>query len=72
MLFDQEEDRDYKPFAKVPPDEIISIANRMYRAYVSQGLTPNQAAVRLQKTAPFNEYPDLLQALHLTRKNPDA
>lgn len=72
MLFDQEEDRDYKPFAKVAPAEIVSIADRMYRAYVSQGLTPNQAAVRLQKTAPFNEYPDLLQTLHLTRKNHDA
>jgi hypothetical protein len=66
MLFDQEEDRDYEPFSKTPTDEIISIAERMYGAYVSYGLTPQQAAVRLQHTSPFNEYPDLLSALHLT------
>jgi hypothetical protein len=66
MLFDQEEDRDYEPFSKTPSDEIIEIAERMYGAYVSQGLTPQQATVRLQHTSPFNEYPDLLAALHLT------
>lgn len=66
MLFDQEEDRDYQPFSKAPTDEIVSIAERMYGAYVSQGLTPQQATVRLQHTSPFNEYPDLLSALHLT------
>ena len=66
MLFDQEKDRDYQPFSKIPGDEIINIAERMYSAYVSQGLTPQQAAVRLQHTSPFNEYPDLLSVLHLT------
>jgi hypothetical protein len=66
MLFDQEEDRDYEPFSKSTTDEIISIAKRMYGAYVSHGLTPQQAAFRLQHTTPFNEYPDLLSALHLT------
>jgi hypothetical protein len=66
ILFDQEEDRDYEPFSKTPTDEIISIAERMYGAYVSQGLSPKQAKVRLQHTSPFNEYPDLLSALHLT------
>jgi hypothetical protein len=66
MLFDQEKDRDYQPFSKIPTDEIISIAERMYSAYVSQGLTPQQAAVRLKHTSPFNEYPDLLSLLHLT------
>lgn len=66
MLFDQEEDRDYEPFSKAPTGETISIAERMYSAYVSQGLTPQQAAIRLQHTSPFNEYPDLLSALHLT------
>ena len=65
ILFDQEEDRDYEPFSKAPTDEIISIAERMYGAYVSQGLTPQQAIIRLQHTPPFNEYPDLLSALHL-------
>jgi hypothetical protein len=65
MMFDQEEDRDYEPFSKSSTHEIISIAERMYSAYVSQGLTPQQAAVRLQYTSPFNEYPDLLSALHL-------
>jgi hypothetical protein len=66
MLFDQEEDRDYEPFSKAPTEEVVSIAGRMYSAYVSQGLTPRQAAVRLQHTSPFNEYPDLLSMLHLT------
>lgn len=66
MLFDQEKDRDYQPFSKSPTDEIINIAERMYGAYVSQGLTPQQASVRLQHTSPFNEYPDLLSVLHLT------
>jgi hypothetical protein len=66
MLFDQEEDRDYQPFSKSPTDEVLSIAERMYGAYLSHGLTPAQAAVRLQHTSPFNEYPDLLPALHLT------
>ena len=61
MLFDQEKDRDYEPFSKTPTGEIVSIAERMYGAYVSHGLTPQQAAVRLQHTSPFNEYPDLLQ-----------
>lgn len=65
MLFDQEEDRDYEPFSKSAPDEVISIAERMYGAYVSNGLTPQQAKVRLRHTSPFNEYPDLLTALHL-------
>lgn len=66
MLFDQEEDRDYEPFSKAPDDEVISIAERMFGAYVSQGLTPQQASVRLRHTSPFNEYPDLLSALHLS------
>lgn len=66
MLFEQDVDRDYEPFSKSASDEIISIAERMYSAYVSQGLTPQQAAVRLQHTSPFNEYPDLLSALYLT------
>ena len=60
MLFEQDEDRDYEPFSKIPSDEIISIAERIYSAYISQGLTPQQAAVRLQHTSPFNEYSDLL------------
>jgi hypothetical protein len=65
MLFDQEENRDYEPFSKTPTAEIMGIAERMYGAYISHGLTPIQAAIRLQHTSPFNEYPDLLSALHL-------
>lgn len=65
MLFDQQRDRDYEAFSKTPTAEIISIAQRIYSAYISYGLTPKQAAVRLQHTPPFNEYPDLLSTLHL-------
>lgn len=66
MLFDQDEDRDYEPFAKAATEEVLEIARRMYSAYISQNLTPKQAAVRLTHTSPFNEYPDLLSALHQT------
>lgn len=66
MMFEDSEDRDYEPFSGSPPDEVLKVAERLYSAYVSQGLTPSQAAKRLQHTAPFNEYPDLLQLLNLT------
>jgi hypothetical protein len=66
MMFDQDEDRDHQPFDGAPPNEVLEVAKRMYSAYISQNLTPQQAAIRLQHTAPFNEYPDLLTALHLT------
>jgi Histidine kinase-, DNA gyrase B-, and HSP90-like ATPase len=66
MMFDDSEDRDYQPFSGSPPDEVMTVAERLYSAYVSQGLTPAQAAKRLQHTAPFNEYPDLLHLLNLT------
>ena len=65
MLFDQEEDRDYEPFSLSAPTEVLGIAERMYGAFVSHGLSPQQAKVRLTHTPPFNEYPDLLSALHL-------
>jgi hypothetical protein len=65
ILFNQEADRDYEPFSGTPPGEVIGIAERMYAAYISQGLSRQQAAVRLQHTSPFNEYPDLISALHL-------
>jgi len=66
MMFDNTADRDYEPFSDSTPDEVLKVAERLYSAYVSQGLTPAQAAKRLQHTAPFNEYPDLLQLLNLT------
>ena len=65
MLWDSDEDRDYEPFSSATPAEVVSIAGRIYVAYVSQGLTPEQAKTRLRHTSPFNEYPDLLSQLNL-------
>jgi hypothetical protein len=65
MMFDSEENRDHVPFADAPPDDVVKVAERIYAAYVSQGLTPAQAATRLRHTPPFNEYPDLTQLLNL-------
>jgi len=66
MMFNDAEDRDYQPFSGSTPDEVVKVAERIYGAYVSNGLTPAQAAKRLRLTPPFDEYPDLLELLNLT------
>lgn len=66
MMFNDAEDRDYLPFSGSTPDEVVKVAERIYGAYVSNGLTPAQAAKRLRLTPPFDEYPDLLELLNLT------
>jgi hypothetical protein len=65
LMFDVEEDRDHVPFADTAPDEIIRVAERLFAAYISQGLSPSQAETRLRHTSPFNEYPDLPRLLNL-------
>jgi hypothetical protein len=65
MMFEEDEDHDYQPFATSPPEAVLDVSWRLYGAYISQGLSPAQARTRLQHTPPFNEYPDLLSELHL-------
>ena len=64
-MFDSDTDEYHQPFADAPSNEIIEIARRTYVAYISQGLTPTQAKMRLKNTSPWNEYPDLLKMLEL-------
>ena len=66
VLFDEEEDRDYTPFTKVPTDEVLKVAEGLFAAYLNSGLTPAQAIARLTNTYPFNEYPDITNALGIT------
>ena len=66
VMFDSDEDRDYQPFTSCPPTEVLAIAERMYGASVSCDLTTVQAKTRLQRTSPFDEYPDLLPMLNLS------
>jgi hypothetical protein len=65
MMFDYDQDRDYVPFSGSPPQQVLSVAERVYAAYISQQLTPTQARTRLTHTSPFDEYPDLLTVLKL-------
>lgn len=66
LMFNHDEDRDHEPFSDRPPEEVVQVADRLYAAYISQGLSPAQARTRLTHTYPFNEYPDVLSWLHVT------
>jgi hypothetical protein len=65
LMFDTDEDRDHVPFSDSPPEEVRRVAERLYAAYISQQLSPAQARTRLRYTAPFDEYPDLLDSIDL-------
>lgn len=65
MMFDEETDRDYTPFQSVAPDEVVSVAEKMFASFVHSGLTPTAAAKKLYVTYPFNEYEDLPERLGL-------
>jgi hypothetical protein len=58
LLHDAEGDTGYVPFSSTPTS-VIEVAERLYGAFVSQGMSPDQARRRLIATPPFNEFPDL-------------
>jgi hypothetical protein len=72
VMFDTENEADRVPFAETPGNEVLEVAERIYGAYISQGLTPRQAAERLRATAPFNEYPDILELMNIPATPDDA
>jgi hypothetical protein len=43
-----------------PPDDVVTLANRLYESLLKQGLSRKESAERVMTCQPFNEYPDLV------------
>ena len=70
MMYDQDSDTDHAPFSGSPADKVLEVAERLYDSYIGSGLSPQQAADRVCKTPPMNEYPDLLHQMGIAPEHP--
>lgn len=53
-------DKQFKPFEKIPSDELIEVMNEVYKSLIVSGLTIMEAQKRLAVMEPFNYYPELI------------
>jgi hypothetical protein len=51
------------PFDGKPPPEVTTLAAQLYESFLHSGLTRAQAAERLTNTEPFNDYPEVIEAI---------
>lgn len=53
-------DKQFKPFEKIPSDELIEVMTEVYKSLIVSGLTIPEAQNRLAVMEPFNYYPELI------------
>jgi len=55
--------RESQPFEDASPEEVLTVARKIFEALINQEHTPKDAGERLRLMPPFDEYPRILEEL---------